>query len=110
MPRRRNLAKQLPIISGKVILLQDFLVHPQQGAGFVFAEIEAADLPEEAMYFDKHPDTKQIIFAMPQARSSQARYNLTHSPTDPTYKFDESYWWRERAAQAKEEGASNVQT
>ena len=100
---RRQIAKPLPVISGRVILLQDFIVDPRQGAGFVFAEIDAADLPEEAMYFAKNKETGQIMFELPVAREKHARWRMTAS-VDPVWELDASYKWRERANKTKERG------
>jgi hypothetical protein len=82
--RRHHLAKPLPILSGKVLLLEDFAVDPRQGAGFTFVEIDIADLPEEAMYFAKNKDTGQTIFQLPVAREKHARWRMTAS-VDPRW-------------------------
>lgn len=100
--RRHNLAKPLPVISGRVILLQDFKIVPGQGAGFTFIEIDAADLPDEAMYFGKDKNTGQILFQMPLARENHSRWRLTAS-IDSSWDVDKSYRWREQTNRAKEE-------
>lgn len=99
--KRRHLAKPLPIISGSIILASDFLVGFGQ-VGYVIAEIDAADLPADAMYYAKASDGRSL-YITPEARSKYANYQLNASP-DPTYKTDPSYFWRDQA-----KGENNVE-
>lgn len=105
MPRRfhnrRNLAKALPIVSGRVVLLTEFAVVPGQGEGFMWTEIDAADLPIEAMYFATNQKTGQLSYIMPEAIEGRSRHYFRTTP-DPKYNVDPSYFWRDQTRAAKE--------
>jgi hypothetical protein len=90
---RQNLAPPIQVVSGRVILLSDFVV-TAQGPGMLMDEIEAADLPVEAMYFARHT-SGLVIYALPIVRTKMANYQLSHS-ADPGWKFDPSYRWAEK--------------
>lgn len=113
MPRhlhnRRNLAKSLPVVSGKVTLFTEFAVVPGQGEGFMWVEIDAADLPAEAMYFTTNLKTGQLGYVMPEAIEGRSRH-LFKTTLDPKYDKDPSYFWQDKARQAKENGEGNVAT
>lgn len=98
---RRNLAKPLSVVSGRVLLLQDFIIDPCRGAGFVLAEIDAVDLSEDAMYYGKNNQTNQIMYITTKAREKECRWRLTVS-VDPVWKMDDSYKWRDEVRQTKE--------
>ena len=104
---RRSIVKPLSVISGRVLLLQDFIVDPRRGAGFVLAEVDAADLPEDAMYYGKNNQTNQIMYITIKAREKECRWRLTAS-VDPVWELDKSYKWRDEVRQTKEENEMRV--
>lgn len=100
--RRKHLAEPLRVISGKVILLVDFVVDPRRGEGFMIDEIDAADLPEDVMYYARNVKTGQTMWVTPKARENNARYQMNNATT-PNWKADQSYFWQDEARRVKEE-------